>query len=328
MNFPTKNNNGLILQEIVNLSVCLATFALSYRTRKKFQGKEYKKFQLTTIPFSGGRQQWRRWSRCRRWSSCCCRRKSCRCGGSQYISHRTDLSPSREWGAGCGEGSPDHRRWGDRQVWRDGSQNSPVSGQSPDQGMWGELDRLHQSEDSEVVEPVGLLVERVEVVPVDEQGELGPVPPGHGVFSWMLNVREDRGAGLDLPRMTVTYKLSLPGLTQWAAVRTCLSLTRVPPHWKLFWPIVISRRAAQGNSFLPASPLTRLGWTWLGLLSPQWQSRKLRNLAGDDPTDRHRAEICRERTIFDFMSSSFKTEKMWSKTIIFSIRITGKWRRS
>jgi len=52
-----------------------------------------------------------------------------------------------------------------------------------DQGMLGELDRLHQSEDSEVIEPVGLLVEGVEVIPTDEHGKLGPVPPGDRVLS-------------------------------------------------------------------------------------------------------------------------------------------------
>jgi len=35
-NIVIKNNNGLILQEIVNLSVCLATFALTYRKQFHF----------------------------------------------------------------------------------------------------------------------------------------------------------------------------------------------------------------------------------------------------------------------------------------------------
>ena len=39
---------------------------------------------------------------------------------------------------------------------------------SPDEGILRELDWLDQSEDSEVVEPVGLLVERMDVIPADE----------------------------------------------------------------------------------------------------------------------------------------------------------------
>ena len=38
---------------------------------------------------------------------------------------------------------------------------------SPDEGILRELDWLDQSEDSEVVEPVGLLVERMDVIPAD-----------------------------------------------------------------------------------------------------------------------------------------------------------------
>ena len=39
---------------------------------------------------------------------------------------------------------------------------------SPDEGILRELDWLDQSEDSEVVEPVGLLVEGMDVIPADE----------------------------------------------------------------------------------------------------------------------------------------------------------------
>lgn len=45
-NIPTKNNNGFILQEIVNLSVSLAALALSYRSTKNVDQKE--RFELPT----------------------------------------------------------------------------------------------------------------------------------------------------------------------------------------------------------------------------------------------------------------------------------------
>ena len=46
----------------------------------------------------------------------------------------------------------------------------------PDAGIVGEIERLQQGEDSEVVEPVVLLVERVEVIFRHGHGHLSPVP--------------------------------------------------------------------------------------------------------------------------------------------------------
>ena len=65
---------------------------------------------------------------------------------------------------------------------------------SPDEGILGEFDWLYQSEDSEVVEPVGLLVEWMNVIPADKDCQLSPVPPGDRVLSWveLMNVREEQ----------------------------------------------------------------------------------------------------------------------------------------
>ena len=51
-----------------------------------------------------------------------------------------------------------------------------------DAGIVGEIEGLQQGEDGEVVEPVVLLVERVEVIFRHGHGHLSPVPLGHLVL--------------------------------------------------------------------------------------------------------------------------------------------------